>query len=315
MGIYVACNCGQAFSARPDLAGQTLQCPACGGPILVPRPQPTSSLTPLPAGSYVVPQPTVIRQPIAPTTSTFPDPLGKNVASQPASEGLPPAVFIASIAAGSVLLVLLCVIGVQQVISRMPASQPATVSAPPAQNPAPVIQQTVQPPAAVVRAAMPGWTRVDVVEGRVSVEFPPGSMEGVSREREGIVTRGRMYTNGSRPTLVVAHFKGSKVGEAADDLNKFAELTGSIALGTQPMRKKVQGYNAIEVISQHFTGYARHQFIFIAEDEMLLISGTAEYPTTRAEAEYFVDSLRIKQPSVLDSLLPKFRWPLSSGSN
>ena len=216
-----------------------------------------------------------------------------------------------------VLVVLLCAIGVQQVLSRIPKSRPQpVVTAPPPQNPAPVIvQQTIQPAPAPARQAPPGWTRVDIAGGKASVEFPPGATEGISRQREGIVTHGRTYSNGTRPTLVVAHFQGSKVAEAADDLNKFAELTGSIAVGTQPQRKKVQGYNAIEVTSHHFTGYARHQFIFIAEDEMVLISGTAEYPTTRAEAEYFVDSLRIKQPSVIDSLLPQFRWPLTQGDS
>lgn len=48
MSIYVACECGQAFHARDDLAGQRLACPACGRGLQVPI---AANLGPLAANS------------------------------------------------------------------------------------------------------------------------------------------------------------------------------------------------------------------------------------------------------------------------
>lgn len=57
MSIYVACRCGQAFSAEPYLAGQTLACPSCQQALTVPLANAQPALIPLvpmqpyPAGS------------------------------------------------------------------------------------------------------------------------------------------------------------------------------------------------------------------------------------------------------------------------
>ena len=41
MSIHATCSCGKAFSARPDLAGKVVKCPACGGAFRVPQPAPS----------------------------------------------------------------------------------------------------------------------------------------------------------------------------------------------------------------------------------------------------------------------------------
>lgn len=38
MPIKVACHCGQSFTAKDDLAGQTLLCPKCSQPLTIPSP-------------------------------------------------------------------------------------------------------------------------------------------------------------------------------------------------------------------------------------------------------------------------------------
>ena len=48
MGIYLACQCGQAFSADAHLAGQTLRCPSCGRPLSVPQPRLHAAAAPVP---------------------------------------------------------------------------------------------------------------------------------------------------------------------------------------------------------------------------------------------------------------------------
>ena len=214
MGIYVACSCGQAFSARPDLAGQTLNCPACGQPISIPRPQATTGLTPLPAGSYVIPNPTVIRPAAAlPATSAgFPDPLKAAIREKLAGEGMSPVVFFTSIAAGSVLTVLLVIIGVQQIVSRLPSSPPGEFASRQPSPPAPVVVTTQNPaPPAVAYGGRSSWTRVTVAGQAASVEFPSTLYDTVSRQREGIVTEGFSWPSGTQQKLVLAHFKGIKV--------------------------------------------------------------------------------------------------------
>ncbi len=43
MPIKVACQCGQQFNARDELAGKTVKCPKCGGALKIPAPTPASS--------------------------------------------------------------------------------------------------------------------------------------------------------------------------------------------------------------------------------------------------------------------------------
>jgi hypothetical protein len=38
MPIKVACQCGQSFNARDELAGKTVKCPKCGGALKIPAP-------------------------------------------------------------------------------------------------------------------------------------------------------------------------------------------------------------------------------------------------------------------------------------
>ena len=44
MPIKAACQCGQSFNARDELAGKTVKCPKCGGALKIPAPpNPTSA--------------------------------------------------------------------------------------------------------------------------------------------------------------------------------------------------------------------------------------------------------------------------------
>lgn len=42
MPIEVACQCGRRFAARDDLAGKTVACPGCKGPLRIEAPRPAS---------------------------------------------------------------------------------------------------------------------------------------------------------------------------------------------------------------------------------------------------------------------------------
>lgn len=49
MPIQVACQCGQRFAAKDELAGRTVKCPKCGSPLAIPRPS-ASQPAPPPGG-------------------------------------------------------------------------------------------------------------------------------------------------------------------------------------------------------------------------------------------------------------------------
>lgn len=40
MSIRATCQCGQSFNAKPELAGKTVKCPACGSALTIPKPEP-----------------------------------------------------------------------------------------------------------------------------------------------------------------------------------------------------------------------------------------------------------------------------------
>ncbi len=40
MSILATCQCGKSFNAKPDLAGKTVKCPACGSALSIPKPEP-----------------------------------------------------------------------------------------------------------------------------------------------------------------------------------------------------------------------------------------------------------------------------------
>lgn len=54
MTQQVQCSCGSRFAAQPQLAGQTVPCPACGSAICIPAPQPAPvGLTPVALASPI----------------------------------------------------------------------------------------------------------------------------------------------------------------------------------------------------------------------------------------------------------------------
>jgi hypothetical protein len=74
MPIVVACQCGQRFAARDDLAGQTMRCPACGGSLTVPG----AAAAPAPAAAAPV-SPLVVACSCGQRFAARPDLAGKTV--------------------------------------------------------------------------------------------------------------------------------------------------------------------------------------------------------------------------------------------
>lgn len=350
MGIYVACSCGQAFSARPDLAGQTLACPACGRPIAVPLEASPAVIHPLPAGSYVMPSPTVIRQP---AFSASPALLGAPLA-KPAdgevSERVPPIVLYASIAAGSVLVVLLGVIAAQQILSRLPNTSPQeSQSAPPlvasapagANPPQPTIVFPSNPSArasanresagsaassptepAATQPSQPtakpgsraGWTRIELPGSIGFVEFPTDAPFSQVKRENGVTMESVLYGNPDA-TYLVTRYSGGKYERASDTFNALDQRAPGTTSRLGARKISVQGYDAMEIAHTHPGGYMRHQFIVTSDTEMIAIQATARSPGGHADADYFVNSLRINQTASLQSLLPKLRWPNFTGES
>jgi len=51
MPIQVACQCGQRFAAKEELAGKTVKCPKCGSPLAIPGPAAKQNANPQQAHS------------------------------------------------------------------------------------------------------------------------------------------------------------------------------------------------------------------------------------------------------------------------
>lgn len=116
MSLYVTCQCGQAFSAPEELAGQTLPCPMCQRPIAV-----TAAKVPLVAPPPGVPSPFGNQGAFQPLPS-MPAPLQQPVAR--GEDDSPPVVWLSVIGGGLALVVVIGLIVYNA--TRRPAPQVAT---------------------------------------------------------------------------------------------------------------------------------------------------------------------------------------------
>lgn len=192
MSIYVACRCGQAFSAPPQYAGHAVPCPACGQALFVPSTTPAPQ--PIAQGWQISPtmQPSAVKAPARPSTSLL---IGGIV--------------------GGVLAIGLLAVGMSLALSGRPAgfdppsSQPTRGDLSVASPPPPTLQTPAQgtaavPPGPATSHTLPSPTstaltsgmkldRLPIADGIYQLEAPGAEWdgaEGPSDSAGGVTFRG-----------------------------------------------------------------------------------------------------------------------------
>lgn len=265
MAIYVVCRCGQAFSAEPHLAGQTVACPACGLPLAVPG---------------EVPAPPIASPPRLPTAT------GRHRRDNT-------MLIVAGVAAAAVVLLLVAV-AIHLVVSRVtPVSSGQTAKAvppsktrvrPPAAPPKarqaaePTSKQTVADRLGALREALQGegWCDKLVIAGgiyeiesphsiRIDEIYEPGGLYGPT------IQGGAYIDSGCKITWAVI-------------VKNFDSAPGPVKNPSARVRT-LAGMQGLEVRDKE-GAHDRIQIVFRQADHMLWLTisgrpGTVDSPATQ----------------------------------
>ncbi|WP_425614777.1 hypothetical protein NA78x_004656 [Anatilimnocola sp. NA78] len=242
MSLVVTCQCGQSFSAPLQLAGQTLACPKCTRPLMVPLPRPATG-----PDEYVLQRPAAVVQPAYHPASASSLPI--------TSGGLSTNVKVALGAAAACLILLsvICGVGAILFVGGRPANQPPNLG--PAQfgqmpqpafpprptfPPAPPPPVVGAPPSNPIASALPGgvtFTR----PGYFAVAAPLGWTWTESPEKKFAGMPGRMFI--AQPPNRNAEFKVRQVDIPRADNEQRLGVVEGLSAQLENMAKQVNGTN------------------------------------------------------------------------
>jgi hypothetical protein len=298
------------------MAGTTLVCPICHQPIRVPQQVPPTTLVPLgQMPGLLVPDPVEVRLPsLTPRPARFPATEGSTVHENDTAERLPLPVFYLSIVAGSVVVVLLAFIGFRQLVGNSSVRSPsAPPIAPPASarlpQPHPASRDFGNSPA-VPADSWKRWIPAQLGESGVSAEFPSADFEFQAKTHNGMISERLSWPRGAiSPSLIVGRIVRTDPNSQASSTEEVIRAAAGNTAGLSPRAFKVQGYNAIEIVKDDGAGPMRHVFIFTGDHEMVLMKANQWHPMSAADADRFINSVKLRKSAGLNELIPTFRWP------